>query len=135
MSHLVGDHQGHFFLGANRSGFGIDQQVGFAIGYGAEILHGAGLEVRQGDQVELLERIGNAEVIVVIVEHVFGDIDAVGGERNLVRRGADADGHAILLAGRALEVAHQKSNKVRGHLGRGGEFERVLAGGGAGRIG
>ena len=111
------------------------QQVGFAIGDGAEVLHGAGLEVGQGDQVELLERVGNAEVGVVVVEHVLGDIDAVGREGDLVGSGADADGHAVLLAGGALEVADQKGDQIGGHLGRGEKFEGVLAGAGAGRVG
>ena len=76
----------------------IDEQIGFAIGDGAEILHGAGLEVGQADEVKLLERIGNAEIVVVVVEHELGDVDAIGRESDLIRRGADADGHAVLAA-------------------------------------
>ncbi len=119
VGHLVGDDQGDFFLGADGGRFGIDEQVGLAVGDGAEVLHGAGLEVGQGDEVELLERVGNAEVGVVVVEHVLGDIDAVGREGDLVGRGADADGHAVGFAGGALEVADQEGDEVSGHFGGG----------------
>ena len=95
VGHLVGDDQGDFFLGVDGGCFGIDQQIGLAIGDGAEVFHGAGLEVGQGDEVELLERVGNAEVVVVVVQHVLGDIEAVGREGDLVGRGADADGYAV----------------------------------------
>ncbi len=94
--HLMSDDDGDLLFGADGGGFGIEEQVGFAVGDGAEVLHGAGFEVGQRDQVELLERIGNAEVVVVVVQHVLGNIDAVGRERNLVGRGADADGYAVL---------------------------------------
>ena len=113
---------------------GSMQQGGFAIGDGAEVFHGAGLEVGDGDEVELLERVGNAEVGVVVVEHVLGDIEAVGGEGDLVGRGAGADGHAVGFAGGALEVADQEGDEVGGHFGRGEELEGVLAGAGAGRV-
>ncbi len=135
VSHLVRDDQGDFFLCADGCGLGIDQQRGLAVGDGAEVFHCAGFEVGQGDQVELLERIGNAEVGVVVVQHVLGDIDAVRGESNLVGRGADADSHAILFACGALEVADQEGDEIGGHFGCGGEMEGVLACGGAGRIG
>ena len=117
--HLVGDDQGHFFLGVDGGCFGIDEQGGFAIGDGAEVLHCAGLEVGQGDEVELLERVGDAEVGVVVVEHVFGDIEAVGGEGDFVGRGAGADGYAVGFAGGALEVADQEGDEVSGHFGGG----------------
>ena len=132
--HFVRDHQGDFCLGIDGCGFGIDEERGFAVGDGAEVLHGAGFEVGQADEVELLERIGNAEVGVVVVEHVLGDIDAVGGEGDLVGSGAGADGYAVLFAGGALEVADQEGHEISGHLRGGEELEGVLVCAGARRV-
>ncbi len=132
--HFVRDDDGDFCLGVDRGGFGIDEQSGFAIGDGAEVLHGAGFEVGKANEVELLERIGNAEVVVVVVQHILGDIDAVGGEGDLVGRGAGANGDAVLLAGGALEVADEEGHEIGGHFGSGEELEGVLAGAGAGCV-
>ena len=50
--HLVGDDGGDALLGVD-AGVLIDEEVGLAIGDAAEVLHGAGLEVGQADEVEL----------------------------------------------------------------------------------
>ena len=134
MRHFVCDDEGDSSLGVDGCCFGIDEQRGFAIGDGAEVFHGAGFEVGQADEVELLERIGNAEVGVVVVKHVLGDIYTVGGESDLVGRGAGADGDAVLLAGGALKVADEEGHEIRGHLRRGEELESVLVCAGAGRV-
>jgi hypothetical protein len=62
------DDDGYIFLGIDRGRFGVNQQIGLAVSDGAEVLHRTGLEVGQRDQVQLFERIGNAEVIVVIMQ-------------------------------------------------------------------
>ena len=134
VSHLVGDGQGYLFLRVNGGRFGVDQQRGLTKGDGAEVFHGAGLEVGQGDQVELFERVRNAKVVVVVVQHVFGDIYAVRRERDFVGRGAGAYGHAVGFARGALEIADQEGHQVGGHFRRGGKFERVLAGCRAGGV-
>ena len=62
------------FFDTDGRGLWIDEQRRLAIGDGAEVLHCAGFKVGQTDQVELLQRIGNAEVVVVVVQHVLGDV-------------------------------------------------------------
>ena len=123
-----------FRLAAKGGGFGIDQKVGFAEGDGAEVLHGAGLEVGNADEVEFLERKVNAEVVVVVVQGEFCDVEREGRERNLVGCGANAQVHAVLLAAGALEVAHQEGDEIGGHFGSGAEDQCVLARGRARRV-
>ena len=82
------------------------------------------------DEVEFLEREGNAEVVVVIVQGEFGDIEREGRETDLVRRGADAQLYAVLLAAGALEIADHEGDEIRGHFGRGLKSYRVFATGG-----
>ncbi len=65
-----------FFFASMEADLRIEQQVGLAVGDGAEVLHGAGLEVGNGDEVELLERVGNAEVSVVVVQDILGGFEA-----------------------------------------------------------
>ncbi len=113
------DVERRFRLGVDVRQFWGREQIGFAEGDGAEVLHGAGLEVGNADEVKLLERVVNAEVVVVVVQRKFGDVERKGRERNLVGRGADANVHAVLLAAGALEVAHQERDEIGGHFGRG----------------
>ncbi len=61
------------------------------------------------------------------MEHVFGDIEGIGREGDLVGSGADADGHAVGFARGALKVADQEGDEVGGHLGGGEELEGVFA--------
>ncbi len=86
------------------------------------------------DEVEFLEREVNGEVVVVIVQGVFGDIERVGRERDFVGRGADAQFDAVLLAAGALEVAHQESDEIGGHLGRGAKATVCLPAAGPRRV-
>ena len=63
MRHLVGDDVGHpFELGPGRAGR-IDQEGGIAEGDAAQVLHRPGGEVRNGDQVDLVARVGDVEVL------------------------------------------------------------------------
>ena len=124
-----------FFLRADGGGLLVDQEVGLAVGDAAEVLHGAGLEVGEGDHVELGHGILDAEVGVVIVQDVLRlTSTAKLGELDLVGRGAGADGDAVAAAFGALEVADEEGHEIGGHLRRGGELDGVLVGG-AGRVG
>ena len=108
------------FLGVEGRRFRVDQQEGLAEGDSAKVFHGAGLEVRYADEVELLERIVNAEVSVVVMQGEFGDVKGEGCESNLIGGGADAKIHAVLFSAQALEVADQEGDQIGGHP-RGGE--------------
>ena len=58
MRHDIGDA-----LELGTGGFiGIDQQRGFTKGDGAQILHGAGGEIGDGDQIQLIAGIRDAVV-------------------------------------------------------------------------
>ncbi len=92
----------------------------------AEVLHGAGLEVGDGDEVELGHGVLDAEVCVVVVEEVLGGFDGEFGEVDLVGGAADADGDAVGFAFGAVEVADEEGDEVGGHLRGGGEGQGVL---------
>src|SRR5580698_8163093 len=99
------DVNGDEFAGVDGGSLLIEEQGSFAIGDGAEIFHGTGFEVGNGDQVELFEWVGNTEVGVVVVQSKFCEVDAEGSECDFVGCGAGTDGHSILFTGGALEVA------------------------------
>src|ERR1700722_7155749 len=128
------DDQADFLLVGDCSGFRIEQEVGFTVGDGAEVLHGAGFEVGNGDQIKFFERIVNAEVVVVIMQNVFGDAKSVGSERDFVGRGADANVDVVLASACALKVAYKKRDKVGRHFRSGSEGQRVFVRAGAGRV-
>src|ERR1700722_13317759 len=110
------DDQADFLLLGDCSRFRIEQEVGFTVGDGAEVLHGAGFEVGNGDQIEFFERIVNAEVIVVIVQNVFGDAKRIRSEGDLVGRGAYANIDVILASAGALKVTHKKRDEISRHF-------------------
>ncbi len=61
--HLVGDDGRRRPSVGDGSGLRVEQQVGLAVGDAAEVFHGAGLEVGQGDHVELGHGVLDAEVV------------------------------------------------------------------------
>ena len=127
VGHLVRDDGGYVFPGGDGGGFFVEEEVGLAVGDAAEVLHGAGFEVGEGDHVELGHGVLDAEVGVVVVEDEFGGLEGEFGELDLAGGGAGADGDAVGVALGALEVADEEGHEVGGHLRRGGELEGVLA--------
>ena len=130
MGHLVRDGDGDAFSGVDGAVLVVDEELGFAVSDGAEVLHGAGFEVGDGDEVKLGHGVLDGEVIVVVVEVMLGGFDGESGEVDLVGRAADADGDVVGFAFGAGEVADQEGYEVGRHFGRGGEGLRVFAGSG-----
>ncbi len=126
VGHLVGDDRGDAFPVGDGGVLSVEEKVGLAIGDAAEVLHCAGLEVGEGDHVELGHWVLDAEVLVVKGEDVLGSFEGGAGEGDLVGGGAGADGDAVGGALGALEVADEKGDEVGGHLRRAGEGEGVL---------
>ncbi len=102
--HLVGDDCGDVLLGGDGGGLGVDEEVGLAVGDAAEVLHGAGFEVGEGDHVELGHGVLNAEVGVVVVQDVLGDSTA-----NVVRSTLSGVEQARMGTPSDLPVVHLKS--------------------------
>ena len=63
MGDLVGDDVGDHLEVVVRRQVRVDQERGLAEGDRAQVLHGAEREVGDGDQVELVARVGQAEVL------------------------------------------------------------------------
>src|SRR6202008_4809335 len=103
---------GYIFAFADGRGFIVDEEIGFAIGDGAEVLHGSGLQVRETGEVEIGHRVEDAEVIVVVVQDVFGGGQRECAELLLAGRAANANGNAVALAGDALEVADEEGDEI-----------------------
>ena len=72
--HLVIDDVGHLFALTARCGLIVNQQQALAKNNRAGILHCACREVRNPENVELLERILNFEVPVVVLHREFGGL-------------------------------------------------------------
>ena len=131
---FVRDHRRHRLAHANRGRGFVDEQHALAEGDGARVLHRAGGEVGHADDVELAERIPDAEVVVEELHLMFRGGHGEGGEGFLVGRGAHADGDAVAGALAAYEVADQQGHQIGGHLLRGGEGDGVLTRFRAGRV-
>ena len=86
MGNLVRDDGRHALLRSERRTDRVDEQAPLAKDDGAHVLHRAGREVRYGDDVELPERIPDAEVFVVEGELLLGCLECIGSQLELVRR-------------------------------------------------
>ncbi len=93
--HFVRDDVGHSLLRADGRGLVVDQQRGLAIDDGAPVLHGAGLEVRHGDVVELGQRILNSVIAVVVVQEGLRGVQREVRHVLFAGHGADAYLHAV----------------------------------------
>ena len=94
MRDLVRDDAGDALARADRRRGRIDQQQPLAERDRADVFHRAGGEVEYADDVELAERIFDAEVVVVELQLLRRRFEREARELALVRRRADADGHA-----------------------------------------
>ena len=87
-----------------------------AEGHTAQVLHRPEGEVGDGHQVELVGRVGNAEVLGEEPQGVAADLGGVAGQMSLARRVHDAQGDAVhvdRIGG--LEQAHDEGDQVGGH--------------------
>ena len=75
MGHLVGDDLEDALAGAGAGVLGVVQEGDLTVGDGAPVLHRARGEVGQREVVELGQRVGNAEVVVEVVEEADGVLD------------------------------------------------------------
>ena len=133
--HFVRDGVGHALLRADRGGLLVDQQRGLAIDDGAPVLHGAGLEVRHSDLVQLGQRILDAVVVVVVVQDGLRWLPAGSCVRfSLPGTVQTLTFTPSTVIGDALPVANRQRHQIARHLRRSGELDGVLVAG-AGRVG
>ncbi len=128
MGDFVGDHVGYpLELGARRPRR-VDEESGLAERHAAQVLHGAEGEVGDGDQVELVGRIGKVEIGREEPQRVGRHLEAELGQVSLARCVNDAHRHTIDVdRRRRIERSHHESDQVGGHLHRGSEAHPSLA--------
>jgi hypothetical protein len=114
VGHHVGD-PGELGLG---DGIGVDEQERLPEGDGPEVLHGAGGEVRQGDQVALVARVGDRVVVGEPAQAEGPELQRVGGEVLLPRHVDHSQRGAVDVdrLGR-----HQRSDHERHQVGAHGD--------------
>ncbi len=106
----------------------VDEQGGLPEGDGAEVLHGAGREVGDGQQVELVAGIGQAVVVLEVPQRGHRDLLAEGGQRPLAGHAPHAQrrvAHAARLG--VLQLADHEGDQVRRHLDGVGEAHDLAA--------
>src|SRR5262249_23002171 len=125
---LVSDDVGHaLLLGVRRLAL-VDEQRRLTERDGAEVLHGAGRKVRNGEQVELVTGIGQAVVILEEPQRGRADILAEGGELDLAWNAPHPEwraAHGHRSGG--FELADHEGHQVGGHLDRVGEGDGLAA--------
>ncbi len=124
--HLMGDGRRHVlavFLGRQP---GIDQQGALEVHDGPPVLHRReAARSRRRDEVQLGQRIGDAEVVVVVGENRGGLVQGIGRLGRLAAGDDHADVDAIDLAADPLEVPDRQEHQVGRHL-RGGLEDGAL---------
>ena len=104
----------------------VGEQVGFAVEDRRRVLHRAGGEVRDGDDVELAERIFDGVVAVVERQDLLGRLERDAAELLLVGVAQMRIGMPSAPPLEALEIADGHRDQIRRHLRRGRERHRVL---------
>ena len=124
---LVRDHVGHALeLRPGRLVL-VDEERRVAEGDAAQVLHGAGGEVRDGDEVHLLARVGDVEVVGEEAQRERADLEGELGQGLLPGRADHAEGHTVDVDGLGrLELADDEGHQVGRHLHRGGEADAAL---------
>ena len=119
MRQLVSNHRSDTLLLLGARTALIDQEIDFAVGDNAPILHSTGGELRDRDHVQLRERIGGLKVVVVKIERFDRDV-----ERESALLGFAGGGiapHSDSVACRRLdeiEFSDDKAEKISRHLQR-----------------
>ena len=101
-----------FFRVATEAVRVVGQEIGLAEEDRRRVLHAAGCEVRDGDQIELPERVSDGVVGVVELQDLFRRLQRDLAEVGLVRRRADANRHAVLASVEATEIADRHRHQV-----------------------
>ena len=129
MRHFVGHHFRHPLPGAGRGILRIHQQRRFPVGDGPPILHGPGGEVRDGDMIQLFQRIGYAEIVVEKGKHPRRSFQREPPLLLLApgrpHRHPGIVGRPLLNAG---QIPHHESQQIGGHHRRFGKPHRLIAG-------
>src|SRR5260370_39597580 len=104
MGHSVRKVSDTRLMRVHRCGLVVNSQQGFAIGDGSRVFHGARGEIREGDEVKLLERIFNRVIVVVELEDVFGGKQRVRPQVLLLGNGTSTNGNAVSASVDAREI-------------------------------
>ncbi len=116
MGELVGNDIGDELLLVLRRCRRIDQQEVFAERDAAEVLHRAGGEIGEGQQIDLVAGVRDAVVVLEPAQAERGDIEPVLGQGRLAGNVHDANRHAVdvdPIGG--LEWADHEGHEVRAH--------------------
>ena len=126
---LVGDDLGHALALGERRRRRVDEQVGLAEGDAAQVLHRAGGEVGDRDQVELVAGVGDVEVVGEEPQRERAGLQGEGGEVRPCRWGRRrASGTPIDVDRRGLlERPDDEGDEVGRHLHRRREADRAPA--------
>ena len=107
---------------------GVDEEQRLAERDAAEVLHGAEGEVGDGDEVELVAGVGDAEVVGEVAQRERADLEREGGEVALAGRADDAQRRAVDVDRLGdLERADDERHQVGRHRHRVGEAHRRAA--------
>ncbi len=99
MGQLVGDDIGDELALALGARVGIDEQQALAERDAAEVLHRAGGEVGQREQVDLVARVGDAVVVLEPAKAEGADVESEPGEVPLAGHVHDAHRDAVDVDG------------------------------------
>ena len=126
MGDLVGHHVDHpFDLVARRRG-GVNEQSGLSEGDQTQVLHGPEGEVRDGDQVEFVAGIGDAEVVGEVAQRERGHLFGKGGEVGLAGGVDDANRRAVdVHRVSGLKGSDDEGHEVGRHHHRGCESDQA----------
>ena len=118
MRHLVGDDAEDAAACIARAGGRIEQQSALEERDAAPVLHGAAETSRHRDQVELGQRIGDAEIIVEVAQQTACGVERITSVHALAPRRHHPDGDTADIGSGALQVARREHEKIARHARR-----------------
>ena len=96
--------------------FGIEEECYLTVGDCSPVFHSAGGEVGDGEMVELFQGIGDAEIVVVILQETNGGIEGKLAEMLIASGSEDTHEGTVRCGGfNTGEVTDDEGQEIGGH--------------------
>ena len=128
MRHLVRDDRENILLRFGGGILRIEKQDRLVIGDAAPVLHRAAETARDRDQVELGQRIRNAEILIEVVQDLRLALERITTHLRFPFGREDAQLYTVLFALNGIQLAGDQDDEITRHRGRKSEVHFFATG-------